>query len=118
MGYILFMDRKGFPTQQLEWDQKLWWVHVETLISLLKGYQLTGSGECLDWFAKVHDYTWSHFKDPRSPGMVGGIPEQTGRGAAGPERRKMERVFPRPKRTVPMLENNGKHQYLKNKQLV
>ncbi len=66
-GIFYFMDRKGFPTQQLEWDQKLWWVHVETLISLLKGYQLTGSGECLDWFAKVHDYTWSHFKDPRSP---------------------------------------------------
>jgi hypothetical protein len=42
-----------------------------------------------------------------------GIPEQTGRGAAGPERRKMERVFPRPKRAVPMLENNGKYQYSK-----
>ncbi|MDD2248065.1 MAG: AGE family epimerase/isomerase [Proteiniphilum sp.] len=66
-GIFYFMDRKGFPTQQLEWDQKLWWVHVETLISLLKGYQLTGSEECLDWFAKVHDYSWSHFKDPQFP---------------------------------------------------
>jgi N-acylglucosamine 2-epimerase len=66
-GIFYFMDRKGFPPQQLEWDQKLWWVHVETLISLLKGYQLTGSKECLQWFEKVHNYTWNHFKDPEYP---------------------------------------------------
>ena len=62
-GIFYFMDRKGYPTQQLEWDQKLWWVHIETLISLLKGYKLTGSKECLDWFEKIHHYTWNHFKD-------------------------------------------------------
>ena len=63
-GIYYFMDRKGCPPQQLEWDQKLWWVHIETLISLIKGYQLTGSKECLAWFEKVHNYTWQHFKDP------------------------------------------------------
>ncbi len=66
-GIFYFMDRKGSPLQELEWDQKLWWVHVEALISLLKGYQLTGSEESLQWFKKVHDYTWSHFKDPEYP---------------------------------------------------
>lgn len=66
-GIFYFMDRKGLPPQQLEWDQKLWWVHVETLISLIKGYQLTGSQECLKWFEKAHDYTWGHFKDPDYP---------------------------------------------------
>lgn len=63
-GIFYFMDIKGYPPQQLEWDQKLWWVHIETLISLLKGYQLTGDKKCLEWFHQVHDYTWSHFKDP------------------------------------------------------
>lgn len=63
-GIFYFLDIKGYPPQQLEWDQKLWWVHVESLISLIKGYQLTGSRECLEWFEKVHDYTWSHFPDP------------------------------------------------------
>ena len=29
------MDRLGQPCQQLEWDQKLWWVHIETLIPIL-----------------------------------------------------------------------------------
>jgi N-acylglucosamine 2-epimerase len=63
-GIFYFMDIKGNPPQQLEWDQKLWWVHIETLISLIKAYSLTGNQECLDWFEKVHDYTWSHFADP------------------------------------------------------
>lgn len=75
-GIFYFMDRNGYPPQQLEWDQKLWWVHVETLISLLKGYQLTGSEECLKWFEKVHEYTWSHFKDPEHPEWWGYLNRQ------------------------------------------
>lgn len=63
-GIFYFLDIMGNPPQQLEWDQKLWWVHIETLISLIKGYQLTGNQECLEWFEKVHDYTWNHFPDP------------------------------------------------------
>jgi N-acylglucosamine 2-epimerase len=63
-GIFYFLDVKGHPPQQLEWDQKLWWVHIETLISLAKGYRLTGDQRCLDWFEKVDAYTWSHFPDP------------------------------------------------------
>ncbi|XAZ81789.1 AGE family epimerase/isomerase (plasmid) [Fibrella sp. ES10-3-2-2] len=63
-GILYFMDADGHPPQQLEWDQKLWWVHVETLISLIKGYHLTGNKQCWDWFVRLHDYTWSHFPDP------------------------------------------------------
>ena len=75
-GIYYFMDRKGSPLQELEWDQKLWWVHVEALISLLKGYQLTGSEASLQWFKKVHDYTWSHFKDPEYPEWWGYLNRQ------------------------------------------
>ena len=70
-GIFYYMDRLGRPPQQLEWDQKLWWVHIETLISLLKGYNLTGSKECLEWFSKIHDYTWTHFKDQEYPEWFG-----------------------------------------------
>jgi len=52
-GIFYFMDIMGKPVQQLEWDQKLWWVHIETLISLIKGYYHTGNPECLKWFEKV-----------------------------------------------------------------
>lgn len=63
-GIFYFLDIKGHPTQQLEWDQKLWWVHIETLISLLKAYYHTGNEEALEWFNVVHRYVWSHFPDP------------------------------------------------------
>src|SRR5690606_6152839 len=45
-GIFYFIDRLGCPPQQLEWDQKLWWVHIETLISLSKGYELTEDPRC------------------------------------------------------------------------
>lgn len=63
-GIFYFLDIKGNPTQQLEWDQKLWWVHMETLISMAKAYRLTGNEACKNWFLTIHDYTWTHFKDP------------------------------------------------------
>ena len=70
-GIFYFMDRKGCPQQQLEWDQKLWWVHIESAIAMLKGYRLTGNEVCLDWFMKLHDYLWSHFKDDVYPEWFG-----------------------------------------------
>ncbi|MFY7900233.1 MAG: AGE family epimerase/isomerase [Chitinophagaceae bacterium] len=62
-GIFYFLDIKGHPVQQLEWDQKLWWVHVEALVALAKAYTLTGEAVYAKWFTKVHEYTWSHFKD-------------------------------------------------------
>ena len=70
-GIYYFMDRLGKPRHELEWDQKLWWVHMEALISLIKGYQLTGNEQCLRWFERVHDYAWSHFMDPQFPEWYG-----------------------------------------------
>lgn len=62
-GIYYFLDAEGHPPLQLEWTQKLWWVHLETLISLSKGYLLTGREECMEWYKKIHDYSWSHFSD-------------------------------------------------------
>jgi N-acylglucosamine 2-epimerase len=62
-GIYYFMDADGHSPQQLEWNQKLWWVHVETLVALAMGYRLTGRTECWDWYQRVHDYTWKHFVD-------------------------------------------------------
>ena len=75
-GIFYFMDIKGNPPQQLEWDQKLWWVHIETLISLIKGYYFTGNADCLEWFEKVHNYTWLHFADPEFPEWFGYLNRQ------------------------------------------
>ncbi len=63
-GIYYFMDADGRPPHQLEWDQKLWWVHLETLVALSKAYRATGREECWQWYQRVHDYSWSHFSDP------------------------------------------------------
>ncbi len=70
-GIFYFMDRLGKPRHELEFDQKLWWVHLEALISFIKGYQLTGNPRCLEWFERIHDYTWSHFRDTDYPEWFG-----------------------------------------------
>ena len=75
-GIFYFLDMKGHPAQQLEWDQKLWWVHIETLVSMAKGYQLTGSKECLKWFEIIHEYTWVHFRDKEYPEWYGYLNRQ------------------------------------------
>ena len=36
-----------------------------------QGYKLTGSKECLEWFEKVHNYTWANFKDEEHPEWFG-----------------------------------------------
>jgi N-acylglucosamine 2-epimerase len=70
-GIFYFLDCKGAPPQQLEWDQKLWWVHVEALVGLAKAYHYTGNEKCKEWFERVHEYTWKHFKDPEFPEWFG-----------------------------------------------
>jgi N-acylglucosamine 2-epimerase len=56
-GLYYFMDVEGHPLQQLEWDQKLWWVHLESLVALAMGDRLTQRSDCWKWYQKVHDYT-------------------------------------------------------------
>jgi N-acylglucosamine 2-epimerase len=63
-GIFYMLDIKGYPTQQLEWDQKLWWVHQEALLAMLKGYMHTEDFRCWHWLQRLHNYTWSHFRDP------------------------------------------------------
>jgi N-acylglucosamine 2-epimerase len=75
-GIFYFLDIHGYPPLQLEWDQKVWWVHMETIISLLKGFLLTGDERCWTWFEKVHEYTWSHFPDPENGEWFGYLNRQ------------------------------------------
>ncbi len=67
-GIFYFLDAQGHPPQQLEWDQKLWWVHLETSIALAKSYALTRNPNSAAWFEKLHDYTWNSFRDPENGG--------------------------------------------------
>lgn len=64
-GIFYFKDVKGYPPLQLEWDQKLWWVHIEAMIAMLKGYLHTDDERCWQWFEKLHTYIWEHFPDKK-----------------------------------------------------
>lgn len=63
-GIFYFMDSKGHPPLQLEWDQKLWWVHLETLVALTKAMEHIKDDRLEAWYSKVHTYSWDHFADP------------------------------------------------------
>jgi len=63
-GIFYFLDAQGHPPLQLEWDQKLWWVHLESMVAMAMGFRLTGRPECRDWYLRVHDWAWEHFADP------------------------------------------------------
>jgi N-acylglucosamine 2-epimerase len=64
-GLYYFLDAKGHPPQQLEWDQKLWWVHLEALVALSTALAGTGRAECRRWFERIHEYAWDRFPDPK-----------------------------------------------------
>ncbi len=63
-GIFYYQDFGGFPTEKLEADMKLWWVHAEALCAFLLAYRLTGSARHEEWFRKIHQWTWSRFPDP------------------------------------------------------
>jgi N-acylglucosamine 2-epimerase len=61
----------------MEWDQKLWWVHMETLLSLLKVYLHIGDERRRQWFEKVHRYSWHHLADPEHRERYGYLKRQS-----------------------------------------
>ncbi|RDG33568.1 N-acylglucosamine 2-epimerase [Oceanispirochaeta sp. M1] len=62
-GIFSFVDVDGKHPAQVEWDMKYWWPHCEAVIAFLQAYDMTGEQKYLDWFDKIHDYTWAHFPD-------------------------------------------------------
>jgi N-acylglucosamine 2-epimerase len=62
-GIFYFMDAEGHPPDHLDWDQKLWWAHLEALVAFAMGYALTGEQRCLEAYGQVHDWAWARFPD-------------------------------------------------------
>jgi N-acylglucosamine 2-epimerase len=64
-GIFYFADVEGKPTEQLEWDMKLWWPHTEALYALLLAHHLTGDSVYAEWYERVHSWSFSHFPDSK-----------------------------------------------------
>jgi len=63
-GILLAVDAGG--REEVGWglaDAKAWWPHTEAMYSLLLGYEHTHDDRFLDWYWRVHEYTFSHFPD-------------------------------------------------------
>lgn len=64
-GILYFKDILNRPPLQLEWDQKLWWVHLEALVCMAKAYAYTQNETCRQWFVKLDQYAFERFSDPK-----------------------------------------------------
>ena len=64
-GLLLAVDANG--AEDVGWehhDTKLWWPHTEAMYALLLAYEQTGDREFLDWYDRVHDYSFRNFQLP------------------------------------------------------
>eukprot|EP01060_Flectonema_neradi_P003258 TRINITY_DN12087_c0_g1_i1.p1 TRINITY_DN12087_c0_g1~~TRINITY_DN12087_c0_g1_i1.p1 ORF type:complete len:434 (+),score=84.26 TRINITY_DN12087_c0_g1_i1:64-1302(+) len=71
-GLYAFMDLENKPMQQLEFDQKLWWAHLEAILCALRCFIFTKDEYWWDWFCKLHDYTFRVFWDHENGGEMWG----------------------------------------------
>ncbi|NLV57254.1 MAG: AGE family epimerase/isomerase [Clostridiales bacterium] len=62
-GLYYYQDYMGYPTDKLESQMKLWWVHAEAINAFLLAYKLTGRKEHWEWFLRLHEYSFTHFSD-------------------------------------------------------
>lgn len=57
----------GLAAPLPEWpfpDAKLWWPHTEAIYALLKAYEISREPWCLEWFARIHNYAFTHYPVP------------------------------------------------------
>jgi N-acylglucosamine 2-epimerase len=64
-GLFYFLDAKGYSPLPLEWNMKLWWPHCEALYAHLLNFKESGDTKDWDLFMQTHEYTFSHFPDPK-----------------------------------------------------
>lgn len=63
-GIFLGMDVQG--KTQVYWklpETKRWWPHCEALCGTLLAYELLREDWCLDWYWRVHNWSFDHFPD-------------------------------------------------------
>lgn len=63
-GLLLGLDAAG--KSPIYWgfhDTKVWWPATESLYALLLAHTLCEEPWCLDWYRRVHDYSFTHYPD-------------------------------------------------------
>lgn len=61
-GILLAIDADGADDVGWEFaDTKLWWPQTEALYALLLAYEHSGEDWCLEWYDKVHAYSFANY---------------------------------------------------------
>jgi N-acylglucosamine 2-epimerase len=60
-GLYLACHTEGGPPAWHQPDAKCWWPHTEALYGLLRAYEVSREPWCLDWYWRVHDYSFGAF---------------------------------------------------------
>lgn len=60
-GVTLAVDLDGKPSQWRFADYKPWWTSVETMYALLLAYRESREAWCLEWYARVHNWAFTHY---------------------------------------------------------
>jgi N-acylglucosamine 2-epimerase len=60
-GLFLAIDAEGGRPFLANSDKKLWWPHTEALYALLLAFRLTGESWCLEWYDRIHEWSFQHF---------------------------------------------------------
>lgn len=65
-GIFLAIDAGGGVPCLAHFEKKAWWPHTEALYALLLAHQLTGESWCMDWYERVHEWSFRHFAMPET----------------------------------------------------
>ena len=63
-GLFLGVDAEGHPPFMPHAQTKLWWPHTEAFYALLLARSLTGEPWCDKWYARLHEWSFTHFSMP------------------------------------------------------
>ena len=62
-GLYLACHAEGGEAAWHQPDAKVWWTSTEALLALLVAYEVTREDWCMEWYWKVHDYSFRVFPD-------------------------------------------------------
>jgi N-acylglucosamine 2-epimerase len=61
-GIFLGIDADGQePVYWKHHEKKIWWPHAEGLAALLIAFEHCGESWCLEWYHRLHEWTFRHF---------------------------------------------------------
>jgi len=60
-GIFYFLDSEGFSPTALEWDMKLWWVHLEAMVATLMAFQTSKQDKHWTSFLRILNYSFDKF---------------------------------------------------------